>query len=144
MEDVSTWVLEKIKRSQYCAVQISLYWAWLLISVFMVCEYVKCPDENSDLTQRRSKFLSDTGKTIFSCDQAALRTPLSVCLSVCLSVRLSVRPSHVFDNVPVIVSSWNFQESLPLTDVMSVQKVKVRGQRSRSQRSRPNLAISRL
>ena len=31
----------------------------------------------------------------FSCDQAALRT-----LSVC--------PSHLFDNVPLIVSSWNF------------------------------------
>ena len=46
-------------------------------------------------------------------------------LSVCLSVRLS----HLFDNVPVIVSSWNFQELFPLTDTMSMQdqwsKVKV-------------------
>ena len=57
---------------------------------------------------------------IFSCDQAALRTPLSVCLS------------HLFHYVPVIVSSWNFQELLTLTKVMSMHEVKVRGQRSRS------------
>ena len=75
---------------------------------------------------------------IFSCDQAGLRTLLSVCLSVCLSVRLS----HLFYYVPIIVSSWNFQELLPLTDVMSMQKVEVRGQRSRSQRSWPHLAVS--
>ena len=75
---------------------------------------------------------------IFSCDQAALRTLISVRLSVCLSVCLS----HLFDNVPVIVSSWNYRELLPLTDVMSMQNVKVRGQRSRSQRSWPHLAIS--
>ena len=50
---------------------------------------------------------------------------LSVCLSVCLS--------HLFDYVAVIVSSWNFQELLPMTKVRSMQKVKVRGQRSRSQ-----------
>ena len=50
-----------------------------------------------------------------------------------LSVRLSVRQSHLFDNVPVIVSSWNFQELLPLTDVMSMQKVKVKGQGHRGQ-----------
>ena len=57
---------------------------------------------------------------------------------VCLSVRLS----HLFDNVPVIVSSCNFHELLPLTNTMSMQKVKVRGQRSRSQRSWPHLAVS--
>ena len=48
----------------------------------------------------------------------------SVRLSVCPSVRLS----HLFDNVPVIISSWNFQELLQLTDTMSMQKVNVRGQ----------------
>ena len=47
---------------------------------------------------------------IFSCDQAALRTLLSVCPSV--------RPSHLFHYVPIIVSSWNFQELLPLTNVI--------------------------
>ena len=45
-----------------------------------------------------------------------------------------VRPSHLFDYVPIILSSQNFQESLPMTKVTSMQKVKVRGQRSRSQR----------
>ena len=64
--------------------------------------------------------LADVYICIFSWDQAALRT--------LLSVHLSVRPSHLFDNVPVIVSSWNFQEILPLTDVMFMQKVKVKGQ----------------
>ena len=59
---------------------------------------------------------------------------LSVCLSVCLW--------HLFHNVPLIVSSWNFQEWLPMTEVMSMQKVKVRGQRSRSERSWPHLAVS--
>ena len=66
------------------------------------------------------------------------------CLSVCLSVRPSVCPAHLFDNVPIIVSSWNFQELSPRTRVTSMQKVKVRGQRSRSQRSQPNLTISGL
>ena len=48
---------------------------------------------------------------------------LSVCLSVCLSV---------------------FQELLPMTQASSMQKVKVRGHRSRSQRWKHNLTISRL
>ena len=70
----------------------------------------------------------------FSCDQAALRALLSVRPSVCPSVRLS----HLFDNVQCFVSSWNFQDWLPLRDVMSMQKVKVRVRRSRSQRSWPH------
>ena len=49
---------------------------------------------------------------------------------------------HLFHYVPIIVSSWNFQELLLMTEVMSMQKVKVGGQRSRSQRSKPNLAVS--
>ena len=81
---------------------------------------------------------------IFSCDQAALQMVFSVCPSVRLSVRLSVCPSHLFDYVPIIVSSCNFQELLPMTNVRSMQKVKVRGQRSRSQRSQPNLTVSGL
>ena len=80
----------------------------------------------------------------FSCDQAALQMVFSVCPSVRLSVRLSVCPSHLFDYVPIIGSSWNFQELLPMTNVRSIQKVKVRGQRSRSQRSQPNLTVSGL
>ena len=83
-------------------------------------------------------------RVIFSCDQAALQMVFSVRLSVCPSVCLSVCPSHLFDYVPIIVSSWNFQEFLPMTNVRSMQKVKVRGQRSRSQRSQPNLTVSGL
>ena len=64
----------------------------------------------------------------------------SVYLSVCLSVRLS----HFFHYVTFIVSSWKFQELLPLTKVRSMQKVEVRGQRSRSQRLKPNLTVSGL
>ena len=86
---------------------------------------------------------------LFSCDQAALwmvfSVRLSVCLSVCPSVRLSVCPSvrlsHLFDYVPIIVSSWNFQELSHWTRVRSMQKVKVRGQRSRSERSRPKFSF---
>ena len=48
--------------------------------------------------------------------------------------RLSVCLWHIFHNVPLIASSWNFQEWLPLTEMMSMQKVKVRSQRSRSQK----------
>ena len=53
------------------------------------------------------------------------------------SVRSSVCLLHLFHYV-LIVSSWNFQEWLLVTKVTSMQKVKVRGQRSRSQRSQPN------
>ena len=56
---------------------------------------------------------------IFSCDQAALRTLICVRPSVCLSVCMSL----LFDNVLVILSSWNFQELLPSTDVMSMQHI---------------------
>ena len=82
--------------------------------------------------------------TVFSCDQAALWMVQSVRPSVRLSVCLSVCPSHLFDYVPIILSSWNFQELLPVTKVTSMQKVKVRGQRSRSQRSQPNFTVSGL
>ena len=73
--------------------------------------------------------------SIISCDQAALWMAQSVHPSVCLS--------HLFDYVPIIVSSWNFQELLPMTEVTSMQEVKVRGQKSRSRSSTPNLAVSR-
>ena len=68
----------------------------------------------------------------------------TLCLSVCLSVFLSVCLclSHIFHYVPIIVSSWNFQEWLPMTGVMSMQKFKVRGQKSRLQISKPKLAVS--
>ena len=60
---------------------------------------------------------------IIGCDQVAQLyewfSP-SVCQSVCLS--------HLFDYVPIIESSWNVQELLPMTKVTSMPKVKVRGQ----------------
>ena len=67
----------------------------------------------------------DLGRGIFSWDQAALWKVFSVRLSVC--------SSHLFHYFPIIVSSWNFQELLPMTNVRSMHKNKVRGQRSRSQ-----------
>ena len=55
--------------------------------------------------------------------------------SVCPSVHLS----HLFHHVPtpsMFPSPWNFQELFPRTKVRSMKKVKVRGQRSRSQLNR--------
>ena len=75
------------------------------------------------------------------CPSVRLSVCPSVHLSVCPSVRLSVRLSHLFDYVTIIVSSWNFQELSHWTRVRSMQKVKVRGQRSRSQRSRPKFSF---
>ena len=59
---------------------------------------------------------------VFSCDQAALWMVFSVRLSVTL-----------FHYVPIIASSWNFQELLPMTKVRSMQKVKVNGHGHRGQ-----------
>ena len=59
---------------------------------------------------------------------------ITVCLSVCLSVSVCLCLSHLFHYVPIMVSSWSFQEWLPMTEVMSMQKFKVRGQKSSLQR----------
>ena len=64
----------------------------------------------------------------FICDQ----TVPGMVQSVRLSVRPSIRPSHLFDNVPFIASSWIFFNRLPLSKVMPMQEVKVRGQSSSS------------
>ena len=63
----------------------------------------------------------------------------SIRLFVRLSIRLSVTPFHY---VPVIVSSWKFQELLPLTEVMP----KGQGERSNAMVTevKPNLAVSGL
>ena len=84
-------------------------------------------DRNKSALWRKQngRNFGDDISIIFSCEQAALWMVLSVCLSVC--------PSHLFHNVPVIVSSGIFQKLLPLTEMMSMQKVKARGQMSRSQ-----------
>ena len=62
------------------------------------------------------------GLVIFSCNQAAQWMVPSVCVS------------HLLHYIFVIISSLNFQELLPLGQVMSMLKVKVIVQRSRSQR----------
>ena len=69
-----------------------------------------------------------------------LKKILSVFLTVCL-VFLAV-PVTPFHYVPIMVSSRNFQEWLPMIEVMYMQKFKVRGQMSRLQRSKPKLAVS--
>ena len=70
---------------------------------------------------------------------------LSVCLFVCPSVRLSVRPSVT--TFPLcshhrIIMTIPGVSTIDRIDVRA--EVKVRGQRSRSQRSEPNLGISGL
>ena len=89
-------------------------------------------------------YTPDVCDAIFSCDQVALRRLLSVRLSVGRSVSLSVCLSHLFHNVPFIVSSWKFQELLPLTKVVSMQKVKVRGQRSKSHRTKKSPILTQI
>ena len=74
----------------------------------------------------------------FSCDQAVIWMVQSVCPSVCLPVCLL----HLFHYVYIVVSSWHFQELWSMTEVM--RKVKVTGQRSRSQRSNLSLGVSGL
>ena len=56
----------------------------------------------------------------------------SACLSVCLSLCPSVCLSDIFHNVPLIISSWTFMSNC---QVMYIQNMKVRFQRSRSQTS---------
>ena len=55
----------------------------------------------------------------FSSDQTALWMMQAIRLSVCLS--------SLFHYVPLLVSSLKFQESIPMTEVVSMQKAKVRG-----------------
>ena len=62
------------------------------------------------------------------CLSVLLSVYLSARLSVCLSVCLSVPFTH-FHYVAFMVSSWNFQEWLPMTEVMSMQTFKVRSQK---------------
>ena len=54
---------------------------------------------------------------VFSCDQAVLWMVQSIRLFVC--------PSHLFYYVPIIVSSWNFQEWLQKWCPCNRSKVKV-------------------
>ena len=73
--------------------------------------------------------------SIFSCDQAALwmvqSVHLSVSPSVCPSVCLSICPSHLFDYVPIIVSSWIFQGYYQWQKWCKRPRLEVKGQRHR-------------
>ena len=91
---------------------------------------ISIPDKDSLYIIQLGVFLAATKQL---CEWYFLFVCLSVCLSVFPSVCLSV--CHTFLTMFPIVSSWNFQEFSPGTRVTSMQKVKVRGQRSRSQRS---------
>ena len=64
-------------------------------------------------------WLSIFSLMLFSCDQAALWMIQSVLLYVHLL--------HLFHYVPIIVSLWSCLELLLMTEVRSMQKVKVRG-----------------
>ena len=74
-----------------------------------------------------NKFLGMNSVFLAATKQAAVWMVQSARWPVWLSVRLS----HLFHHVPIIVSSWNFLELLIMTEVVSIQNVKVRGQRSR-------------
>ena len=68
----------------------------------------------------------------------------TVSLSVCLLVCLSVRQPHLLYKVAGIISSWHFQEQIPLTEVMSMQKAKVICQILKSQGTKRSLILTRI
>ena len=144
MISISCWIHKR--RASYGVSFLNIYETIDRIIITLHCIYLMCREVTSQaallhggktehiptFSQTRS-FLAAT-KQLYKWYFPSVR--LSVCPSVC--------PSHLFDYVPIIGSSWNFQELLPMTNVRSMQKVKVRGQRSRSQRSQPNLTVSGL
>ena len=133
---------------KHCCGESAIHFGFQLVNQSMTWFILSFPGPsgsnhpNDNQMECLNKHLNLIG--FFSCDQAALWMVQSVRLSVCLSVCPSVCLSHLFDYVPIIVSSWNFRESLPVTEVTSMQKVKVRGQRLRSQRSQPHFTVSGL
>ena len=109
------------RRRSCCSSFFLHFWLWLPGTLF-VCFYF------------HSKFLISSLSLFFRFLVATKHG----------SIRPSVCLWHLFHYVPVIVSSWNYQELLPLTKVISRQMTKVRGQKSRSQRSKPHLTVSGL
>ena len=61
--------------------------------------------------------------------------------SVPLSICLSIRPSHLFDYVSIIVSSWNFRV---ITNDRSAVHAKRQGQRSKVKVTEVNTQLSRF
>ena len=117
---------------------------WLLYGIWKRSAYLNIYDIVIKPNVQRKQTFCISCFAIIYWSSFMLRPSSSMNGIFCPSVRPSVRLSHLFDYVPIIVSSWNFQELSPRTRVRSMQKVKVRGQRSRSQRSRPNLTVSGL
>ena len=73
-----------------------------------------------------------------------LSVRLSVRLSVCPSVCLAVCPSHLFDYIPIILSSWNFQKLSPRTRVTSMHNAQGQGQRSKVMVTEVTTQLSRF
>ena len=117
-EDKYHWILLKI--SQHCFMK----WLGAIRQQAITWTDVH-PDSCCHMLSPGHNELSDSHQGLLAATKQLLE---HFFLSVCLSVRPSVRLSHLFHYVSIILSSWNFQELLPLTDVMSMQKVKVKGQ----------------
>ena len=129
------------------AVVVRLVWVKRSVWIGSLASYETSNfDHTHDLDLGVSRSFLAATKQLYEWFSLSIRPSvcLSVCpsvhLSVCLSVCLSVR--HTFDYVPIIISSRKFQEILPLIEVMSMQKINVIGQRSRSQGSQPHLTVS--
>ena len=101
------------------------FWSLEWISPFMAYRRTTNHDPNQYLLNNSIT----AGRPLFSCDQGALWMVQSVCLSIRLSAHPSVIPSslcshhYIFMKVSGVVT---------MPKVMSMQKVKVGGQRSRS------------
>ena len=65
------------------------------------------------------------------CLSVFLSVCLSVCPSVCLCLSVCLSLSYLFHYVPIMVWLWNFQEWLPMTELISVQKIKVRSKKNK-------------
>ena len=83
-------------------------------------------DTNPSLTLARTLTLSSGERSFHHFTSSLVTTPRFLAATrqlyewYFLSVCLSVRPSHLFDYVPIIASSWNFQELSPWTRVTSM------------------------
>ena len=114
----SLFVFPSVK---YYIIEMAVGVYWINSSLIRYCVI-----SNDCINQSCSMSTKINGRSlVYSCDQAALW--------MVQSARLSVRLSHLFHYVSIIVSSWNFQELLPMTEVKSMQNVKVKGQSHRGQ-----------
>ena len=120
------WSDHQVLRSQYC--YETLMFVSLTFVPIPVDIHMKLVCVNSSALCQAGARQAALVMLIFSCDQVALRT--------LLPVSPSVRLLHLFHNVPVIISS------ALINNDRSDAHAKGKGQRSRSQRSEHNLAVS--